>query len=219
MVKMMSQTVENRLILNLFRGEHFQLTFNTGLSNLDSQWAGLLIFDESGQVLSANRRADNLLGISLSRVMIDSLFKVSLLELLNQPEGLPFALQAAGRNRFQCLLKRPKQMPVQARVFSQPPPPAPTSINLQTLHFGDVRVEKPCARPSACWKRHSVVDSRRDRRGQRGVRQSPAPGQFPQPPGVDRGELCGDSCRTGGIGTVRLRKGAFTGANQKAASA
>ena len=139
MVKMMSQTVENRLILNLFRGEHFQLTFNTGLNNLDSQWAGLLIFDESGQVLSANRRADNLLGISLSRVMIDSLFKVSLLELLNQPEGLPFALQAAGRNRFQCLLKRPKQVPVQARVFSEP---AAVPIGLKTLHFGDSRVEK-----------------------------------------------------------------------------
>ncbi|WP_416363813.1 sigma-54-dependent Fis family transcriptional regulator [Pseudomonas sp. NFX183] len=147
MVKMMSQTVENRLILNLFRGEHFQLTFNTGLNNLDSQWAGLLIFDESGQVLSANRRADNLLGISLSRVLIDSLFKVSLLELLNQPEGLPFSLQAAGRNRFQCLLKRPKKMPIQARVFSEPKPgkPAelkPTAISLNTLHFGDARVEK-----------------------------------------------------------------------------
>lgn len=139
MVKMMSQTVENRLILNLFGGEHFQLTFNTGLNNLDSQWAGLLIFDESGQVLSANRRADNLLGISLSRVKIDSLFKVSLLELLNQPEGLPFALQAAGRNRFQCLLKHPKQAPVQARVFSEP---TPAPIGLKTLHFGDSRVEK-----------------------------------------------------------------------------
>lgn len=86
MVKMMSQTVENRLILNLFHGQHFQLTFNTGLNNLDSQWAGLLIFDETGQVLSANRRADNLLGISLSRVSVESLFKVSLLELLNQPD-------------------------------------------------------------------------------------------------------------------------------------
>ena len=118
------------------------MTFNTGLNNLDSQWAGLLIFDDSGQVLSANRRADNLLGISLSRVMIDRLFKVSLLELLNQPEGLPFSLQAAGRNRFQCLLKRPKQMPVQARVFTQPTPPKPTSIGLKTLHFGDQRVEK-----------------------------------------------------------------------------
>ncbi|MBC3361843.1 sigma-54-dependent Fis family transcriptional regulator [Pseudomonas sp. SWRI154] len=147
MVKMMSQTVENRLILNLFRGEHFQLTFNTGLNNLDSQWAGLLIFDESGQVLSANRRADNLLGLSLSRVSIESLFKVSLMELLNQPDGLPFALQASGRNRFQCLLKRPKQVSVKPRIFAEPTPPprsapANATISLNTLHFGDNRVEK-----------------------------------------------------------------------------
>ncbi|WP_336342295.1 sigma-54-dependent Fis family transcriptional regulator [Pseudomonas atacamensis] len=143
MVKMMSQTVENRLILNLFHGQHFQLTFNTGLNNLDSQWAGLLIFDESGQVLSANRRADNLLGVRLSRVSVESLFKVSLLELINQPEGLPFALQTSGRNRFQCLLKRPKQAPVQARVFGAEDKPAPASgISLNTLHFGDSRVEK-----------------------------------------------------------------------------
>ena len=142
MVKMMSQTVENRLILNLFHGQHFQLTFNTGLNNLDSQWAGLLIFDESGQVLSANRRADNLLGISLSRVSVDSLFKVSLLELLNQPDDLPFALQTSGRNRFQCLLKRPKQVPVKARVFVEQPAVPSAAISLNTLHFGDSRVEK-----------------------------------------------------------------------------
>jgi len=143
MVKMMSQTVENRLILNLFHGQHFQLTFNTGLNNLDSQWAGLLIFDESGQVLSANRRADNLLGVRLSRVSVESLFKVSLLELINQPEGLPFAVQTSGRNRFQCLLKRPKHAPVQARVFLAEDKPAPASgISLNTLHFGDSRVEK-----------------------------------------------------------------------------
>ncbi|MDU9042207.1 sigma-54-dependent Fis family transcriptional regulator [Pseudomonas corrugata] len=146
-VKMMSQTVENRLILNLFRGEHFQLIFNTGLNNLDSQWAGLLIFDESGQILSANRRADNLLGLSLSRVSIESLFKVSLLELLNQPDGLPFSLQAAGRNRFQCMLKRPNQVSIKPRIFTEPvpsPTPAPAShvISLNTLHFGDSRVEK-----------------------------------------------------------------------------
>jgi transcriptional regulator of acetoin/glycerol metabolism len=147
MVKMMSQTVENRLILNLFHGQQFQLTFNTGLNNLDSQWAGLLIFDETGQVLSANRRADNLLGISLSRVSVESLFKVSLMELLNQPDGLPFSLQASGRNRFQCLLKRPKQAPIQARLFSELKSAelttsAPAAISLNTLHFGDSRVEK-----------------------------------------------------------------------------
>ncbi|MFS2072025.1 sigma-54-dependent Fis family transcriptional regulator [Pseudomonas sp. CT11-2] len=157
MVKMMSQTVENRLILNLFHGQHFQLTFNTGLNNLDSQWAGLLIFDETGQVLSANRRADNLLGISLSRVSVESLFKVSLMELLNQPDGLPFSLQASGSNRFQCVLKRPKQASIQARLFAEkkstetkspeikctePALAAPAAISLNTLHFGDSRVEK-----------------------------------------------------------------------------
>ncbi|WP_053121676.1 sigma-54-dependent Fis family transcriptional regulator [Pseudomonas sp. P1.31] len=143
MVKMMSQTVENRLILNLFHGQHFQLTFNTGLNNLDSQWAGLLIFDESGQVLSANRRADNLLGVRLSRVSVESLFNVSLLELLNQPDDLPFALQTSGRNRFQCLLKRPKQALVQPRVFvAEARTAAPSGISLNTLHFGDSRVEK-----------------------------------------------------------------------------
>jgi transcriptional regulator of acetoin/glycerol metabolism len=146
MVKMMSQTVENRLILNLFQGRHFQLTFNTGLNNLDSQWAGLLIFDDSGQVLSANRRADNLLGLSLSRVGIEQLFQVSLPELLNQPEGLPFALQASGRNRFHCLLKRPLLAPTQTRVAAAAASPTATpgheAISLGTLHFGDSRVEK-----------------------------------------------------------------------------
>ncbi len=175
------------------------------MSNLDSQWAGLLIFDESGQVLSANRRADNLLGISLSRVMIDSLFKVSLLELLNQPEGLPFSLQAAGRNRFQCVLKRPQQMPVQARVFSEPAAPKPAAIGLKTLHFGDVRVEKAVRQAERLLEKDiPLLIHGETGVGKRGVRQSPAPSQFPQPAGLYRGELCGDSRRTGGIGTVRL---------------
>jgi len=107
----------------------------------------LLIFDESGQVLSANRRADNLLGVRLSRVSVESLFNVSLLELINQPDGLPFALQTSGRNRFQCLLKRPQQAAVQPRVFAEPKSAEKSlkpagAISLSTLHFGDSRVEK-----------------------------------------------------------------------------
>ncbi|MFJ3481762.1 sigma-54-dependent Fis family transcriptional regulator [Pseudomonas sp. NPDC090202] len=112
MVKMMSQTIENRLILDQFQHSHFQLTFNTGLNNLDSQWAGLLIFDESGRILCANRRADTLLGVSLLQANIEDLFKAPraqlLTHLLDQAEGQPFPLQAAGHNRFHCLLKRPK---------------------------------------------------------------------------------------------------------------
>src|SRR3989338_902078 len=118
MVKMMSQSVENRLILNLFQQRYFQLSFNTSLDNLSSPWAGLLIFDEQGQVVSANRRADSLLGIGLTQVNIESLFDVPLQQLLNQPEALPFNLRASGRFRFHAQIKRPQQpSPIQARDF------------------------------------------------------------------------------------------------------
>jgi transcriptional regulator of acetoin/glycerol metabolism len=143
MVKMMSQTIENRLILDQFQHSYFQLTFNTGLNNLDSQWAGLLVFDESGQILCANRRADNLLGVSLLRVNIEDLFKAPVSQLLDQPEGQPFALQASGHNRFHCLLKRPKAQVVQLRtVPAARKPSVGESAGLAALGFGDEKVAK-----------------------------------------------------------------------------
>lgn len=108
MVKMMSQTIENRLILDQFQHGYFQMTFNTGLNNLDSQWAGLLVFDESGRIVCGNRRADNLLGVSLLQANIEQLFKAPIAYLLDQPEGQPFALQASGHNRFHGVIRRPK---------------------------------------------------------------------------------------------------------------
>jgi len=143
MVKMMSQTVENRLILNQFQNTHFQLIFNTGLNNLDSQWAGLLIFDESGQILCANRRADNLLGVSLSRVNIESLFKSPVRQLLSQTDGQPFALQASGHNRFHCLLRRPKHAPVPIRTVQTEKNTRPNEpLTLSAIALGDPKIEK-----------------------------------------------------------------------------
>lgn len=144
MVKMMSQSVENRLILDQFRDTHFQLIFNTGLNNLDSQWAGLLIFDESGQILCANRRADTLLGVRLAGVSIETLFKCPILQLLSEPEARPFALQAFGNNRFQCLIKRPRRKPLQlhAVTAATPAPIVARSLDLQAISLGDTRVEK-----------------------------------------------------------------------------
>jgi transcriptional regulator of acetoin/glycerol metabolism len=144
MVKMMSQSVENRLILDQFQDSHFQLTFNTGVNNLDSQWAGLLIFDDSGRIVSANRRADNLLGLNLSlnRTTVEALFNNPTAFVLNQPEGVPFALQASGHNRFHGLLRRPKRnaplvqpLPALARPIEQ-------GVPLSAVSLGDVQVEK-----------------------------------------------------------------------------
>ncbi|KTB73071.1 MULTISPECIES: sigma-54-dependent Fis family transcriptional regulator [Pseudomonas] len=143
MVKMMSQSVENRLILDQFRDSHYQLIFNTGLNNLDSQWAGLLIFDESGQILCANRRADNLLGTPPSGASIETLFKCPILQLLSETEARPFALHAFGNNRFQCLLKRPTRKPL--KLHSVQPvqaPVAPRSLDLEAISLGDAKIEK-----------------------------------------------------------------------------
>ncbi|MCD5979728.1 sigma-54-dependent Fis family transcriptional regulator [Pseudomonas quasicaspiana] len=143
MVKMMSQSVENRLILDQFQDSHFQLTFNTGLNNLDSQWAGLLIFDESGRIISANRRADNLLGVSLMRTSIEALFNNPTAFLLNQPEGLPFSLLASGNNRFHGVLRRPQRNPLNIHAFQPAPKPAPhDGVPLSAVSLGDARVDK-----------------------------------------------------------------------------
>jgi len=141
MVKMMSQSVENRLILNLFHDDYFQLTFNTGQDNLDSQWAGLLVFDESGLIVSANRRADNLLGVALTRTRIDMLFDVPLLQLLNQPEDQPMLLRAMGRHRFHGIVRRPQKPRIRPRDFRASPRPE-HSIDLATIDQGDPQVHK-----------------------------------------------------------------------------
>ena len=143
MVKMMSQSVENRLILDQFQDSHFQLTFNTGLNNLDSQWAGLLIFDENGRIISANRRADNLLGGSPMRTSIEALFNNPTAFLLNQPEGLPFSLLASGNNRFHGVLRRPKRNPLSLHVFQPALKPAvQDGVPLSAVSLGDAKVDK-----------------------------------------------------------------------------
>ncbi len=140
---MMSQSVENRLILDQFRDSHYQLIFNTGLNNLDSQWAGLLIFDESGQILCANRRADNLLGTTPSGASIETLFRCPILQLLSETEARPFALHAFGNNRFQCLLKRPTRKPLKLHsVQPAQAPVAPRSLDLEAISLGDAKIEK-----------------------------------------------------------------------------
>jgi transcriptional regulator of acetoin/glycerol metabolism len=141
MVKMMSQSVENRLILNLFHDDYFQLTFNTGQDNLDSQWAGLLVFDESGLIVSANRRADNLLGVALTRTRIDMLFDIPLLQLVNQPEDQPLLLRAMGRHRFHGIVRRPQKPRIQPRDFRTASRPE-HAIDLAGIDQGDPQVHK-----------------------------------------------------------------------------
>ena len=144
MVKMMSQSVENRLILKLFADQYHLLSFNTSLDNLDSPWAGLVVFDERGHVVSANRRADNLLGQSLTYGAIEQLFDVPLQQLLNQPDGQPFSLRTSSHFRFHARVRRPaRPAPIQPRDFRpQATQSTPQEPQLHTLSAGDARMDK-----------------------------------------------------------------------------
>ncbi|AVO55777.1 sigma-54-dependent Fis family transcriptional regulator [Ectopseudomonas mendocina] len=144
MVKMMSQSVENRLILKLFADQYHLLSFNTSLDNLDSPWAGLVVFDEQGHVVSANRRADNLLGQPLTYGAIEQLFDVPLQQLLNQPDGQPFNLRTSGHFRFHAQVRRPaRPAPIRARDFRPPAThSAPEEPRLHALSLGDARMDK-----------------------------------------------------------------------------
>ncbi|VXC41259.1 sigma-54-dependent Fis family transcriptional regulator [Pseudomonas sp. 8O] len=144
MVKMMSQSVENRLILKLFADQYHLLSFNTSLDNLDSPWAGLVVFDEQGHVVSANRRADNLLGQPLTYGAIEQLFDVPLQQLLNQPDGQPFSLRTSGHFRFHARVRRPaRPVPIQPRDFRpQAAQSTPQEPQLHALSAGDARMDK-----------------------------------------------------------------------------
>lgn len=144
MVKMMSQSVENRLILKLFADQYHLLSFNTSLDNLDSPWAGLVVFDEQGHVVSANRRADNLLGQPLTYGAIEQLFDVPLQQLLNQPDGQPFSLRTSGHFRFHARVRRPaRPATIQPRDFRpQVAQSTPQEPHLHALSLGDARMDK-----------------------------------------------------------------------------
>ncbi len=135
LVRMMGQSLENRLILARYAACYRQLLFNTGPNNLDSPWGGLLVFDDSGLVLAANHRADSLLGQSPVHRTLEQLFQTPLQHLLDQPEAHPFAVQVTGRHRFHCQWQAPQQVP-------------PTAAKAMPPLAGDARVDRAMAQAS-----------------------------------------------------------------------
>lgn len=149
MVKLMSQAVENRLIINSFGDHHYLLNFNTNLDSIDSQWSGLIAFDEQGLIVSANRRAELILGCDLALLPVTQIFDCPLRALKNHPERMPLALQSMGRYQMHAVIKRPSKPVVQAVDYRQAPPNTPAAspeaddgIGLSQLGFGDERVER-----------------------------------------------------------------------------
>lgn len=142
MVKMMTQSVENRLIISMFKDEAFTLTFNTNLDILDSQWSGLIVFNEEGSIISANRRAELLLAQDLALINIESILNISLRELKNHPEELPLDMVACNKFRIYGMLKRPTQPKPRELDFRKQLKPTQQSFTLDNINLGDSKLKR-----------------------------------------------------------------------------
>lgn len=110
MVKIMSQAIENQLIISHFKNNHFILRFNTSPENIDSQWSALIVFDETGLIISANRRAELVLSSDLKLTNITDVFDINIGQLLNQPEDFQVPLFTKRQIRMHGVLHKPQHV-------------------------------------------------------------------------------------------------------------
>jgi len=130
MVKLMTLSVENRLIFSAFQKEHFLLMFNTNLGSLDSHWSGLLGVDENGVIVSANRRAEIVLAHNLALLHINQVFNCEMRDIKQQPPSLPMQLEAMGRYQMYVKVIPPLAPIMRVPDFrSHPDYVAPNHVN------------------------------------------------------------------------------------------
>jgi len=144
MVKLMSQSIENRLIINTFSDQHFLLTFNTNFDNLDSQWSGIIVFNEEGTIISANRRAEILLCYDLALINIIDIFDVPLQKMKTQLPNLPFSFSALNKYQMHGFITSPIKNEIQVVDFRINTPPISDTdiIPLAQFSFGDEKVSR-----------------------------------------------------------------------------
>ncbi len=141
MVKLMTQSVENRLIIKKFSDQYFLLNFNTHPETIDSPWAGLLAFNSEGLILAANRRAEHILGMNLLLVDIRRVFDQPLSELKQASSKKSFCCTAVEKYQMYTRISPPKDKSVSLNP-SVKKPSLRTGINIQNLEFGDTRMRR-----------------------------------------------------------------------------
>ncbi|MBQ0764545.1 sigma-54-dependent Fis family transcriptional regulator [Marinobacter psychrophilus] len=152
-VRLLAQSVDNRLLKRQFERDHFMLTLSTTADNFDSPWSGILICDDLGRVVASNQRADQLLSKTTVGVRLDDLFTTHRNHILGHPAQS--ALQLSTKNRVRLSAK--VQRPTVAQV--RPPAQAPSAVapqskatntnsaDFSTLEYGDATVRR-CAEQS-----------------------------------------------------------------------
>lgn len=152
MVKLMSLSVENRLIYSAFQQDHFILTFNTNVVSLDSHWSGILVLDENGTIVSANRRAEVILAKDLALLNIGQLFDCEMREIKHHPPTLPMTLRAMGRYQMYVKVIPPLSPVMRTPDFRKRPdyiPPDQDNTSGKPLSLDDVLGPPPVSQPSS----------------------------------------------------------------------
>ena len=154
LVNMSAQMIENRAFLCRFR-DHYALRFHSRPEFIGTLWEGVLILNEEGNIIAANRSALFQFGFKrpsdLTGLQLRDLFNTGMEALLGRHSHgwlNPVALYEAGRgNRFFGTLQPPE-----ARLATTKPSPrnvsleAPVSgeekiVRLDDLQFGDQVME------------------------------------------------------------------------------
>ncbi|KJY85067.1 Fis family transcriptional regulator [Vibrio galatheae] len=153
MVKLMSQAIENQLIASKFQSDHYLLWFNTAAENIDSQWSSLLVFNEQGVIVSANRRAEVVLGQDLALQRLEQIFDIKLEQLLSHPPFNPTALSTHSRFNFYAIITPPKvakgrQLDYRKSPMKQDVKDAKAPLDLERLNMGDPRLAKAITQAS-----------------------------------------------------------------------
>jgi transcriptional regulator of acetoin/glycerol metabolism len=144
MVKLMTQGIENRLIVSQYGKHNYLVSFNTNVDNLDSQWSGLIAFNEDGIIISANKRAELILNVALSLVDVTSIFDMPLHAIKNIPDQVPISFQAIGKYRMHAILKSPAVVMIQTPSFEKKtlPKVSKNFIALNEFSLGDERIAR-----------------------------------------------------------------------------
>ncbi|WP_148863105.1 sigma-54-dependent Fis family transcriptional regulator [Marinobacter fonticola] len=144
MVKLMSISVENRLMARTYGADCYLLTLNTNPDNLDSQWSGLIAFDAAGEAVAVNRRASQLLGTHKLHQPVTALFDTELDTLLDHAETGAFQLSTNARRRLYGSLKKPVFADASVAAKQERPlKPGETRIlHFNQIEFGDLKVQR-----------------------------------------------------------------------------
>jgi transcriptional regulator of acetoin/glycerol metabolism len=143
MVRLMSQSVENRLMVRKHAANCFLLSFNTNAENLDSQWSGLIAFDETGIIVACNRRAEILLPPPLTSRSLEDVFDLNKEAFIQGSDTATIQLLTRSQRKFQGQIRRPDR-PGASPSKGQAPAaePGDADFSLRDIEFGDLRVRR-----------------------------------------------------------------------------